>query len=74
MRTDGEPYDMTIGSLDHPDDVTSLQSQIGIESECRWFRDLPTVPRYETSAAYGGVEPGVRTSFQHPDHDTEQWP
>jgi hypothetical protein len=70
MRGKDDPYDMTIGSLDHPDDVGPLKSQVGIESECRWFRDLSLVPKYPTSEA---EETGGR-SFQHPDHDTEAWP
>ncbi len=74
MRLDGGTHDMTIGSLDHPDDVGELKSQIGIESECRWFRDLAAVPRFETVAAYNGIEPGSIKNLQHPDNDTETWP
>lgn len=74
MRVGEEPYDVSLGSLDRPDEVGPMKSQIGIESECRWFRDLQFVPRYPTSAAYDGREPGAGTSFQHPDHDTESWP
>lgn len=68
----GEPHDVTIGSLDRPDDVPPLKSQVGIESECRWFRDLAGVPRHPTSALEDNRPPG--TSFQHPDHDTAEWP
>lgn len=74
MRSADEPYDMTIGSLDHPDALPPLKSQIGIESQCRWFRDLATIPAFPTTAAYDGREPGRERSFQHPDHDTTVWP
>ena len=74
MRGDGQSYDMTVGSLDHPDSLPPMKSQIGIESMCRWFRDLHSVPAHPTSAAYEGREPGAEQSFQHPDHDTAEWP
>lgn len=72
MRGDGAPFDMTVGSLDRPDDVGTMKSQVGMESECRWFRELATVPKHPTSAAYDGRVPGH--SNQHPDHDTADWP
>jgi hypothetical protein len=71
MRYAGQPYDVTIGSLDRPDDVPPLRSQVGIESECRWFRDLAGVPKHLTTAVEGDRPPG--TTFQHPDHDTTDW-
>ena len=74
MRVHDRRYDVTIGSLDDPDGVPALRSQIGIESECRWFRELAQVPRHPTSAAYDGREPGREQSYQHPDHDTAAWP
>jgi hypothetical protein len=74
MRSADRPYDMTVGSLDYPDQLPPMRSQIGMESQCRWFRDLAKVPAHPTSAAYDGREPGSEHSFQHPDHDTEQWP
>jgi hypothetical protein len=74
MRDGDRPYDMTVGSLDHPDALPPMKSQIGMESQCRWFRDLANVPAHLTSAAYGGREPGSERSFQHPDHDTVRWP
>jgi hypothetical protein len=74
MRAEGDPFDMTVGSLDHPDDVGPMKSQVGIESECRWFRELVSVPRHPTSAAYDGREPGAGRSNQHPDYDTAEWP
>jgi hypothetical protein len=74
MRGADGLYDMTVGSLDHPDELPPMKSQIGMESQSRWFRDLANVPAYPTSAAYGGREPGHEHSFQHPDHDTTVWP
>mgnify|MGYP000100097374 CR=1 FL=1 len=71
MRGEGEPYDMTVGSLDRPDDIGPMKSQVGIESEARWFRELAAVPRHPTLAADQGSPGG---SFQHPDHDTDVWP
>jgi hypothetical protein len=66
MREDGRTYDMTVGSLDRPDDVPPMKSQVGIESECRWFRDLALTPRYPTSTAYDGREPGVPGAISTP--------
>jgi len=74
MQGADKPFDMTVGSLDHPDQLPPMKSQIGMESQCRWFRDLAGVPAYPTSAAYDGREPGSERSFQHPDHDTTRWP
>ena len=74
MRGADRPYDMTVGSLDHTDQLPPMKSQIGIESQCRWFRDLAGVPTYPTSAGYDGREPGSERSFQHPDHDISRWP
>jgi hypothetical protein len=74
MRVGDGPYDMTVGSLDLPDALPPMKSQIGIESRTRWFRELPNVPAHPTSAAYDGREPGAGRSFQHPDHDTAIWP
>lgn len=74
MRGGDGYYDMTVGSLDHPDDLPPMKSQIGMESQCNWFRDLANVPAYPTSAAYDGSEPGTSQNFQHPDHDTAEWP
>lgn len=74
MRGADRPYDMTVGSLDDPDALPTMKSQIGMESQTRWFRDLATIPAYPTSAAYDGREPGSERSFQHPDHDTPHWP
>jgi len=73
MQVEGKPYDMTVGSLDHPDDLPPMKSQIAIESECRWFRDLASVPKYPLSATYAGGEPEITRSYQHPDYDTEDW-
>lgn len=73
MREGAKPYDMTVGSLDRPDELPPLRSQVGIESERRWFRDLATVPKYPTSAVYDGRETRAEQGFQHPDHDTTDW-
>ena len=74
MRDRDQPYDVTVGSLDHPDSLPAMKSQIGMESQCRWFQDLPHVPAHPTSDAYGGRELGSQQNFQHPDHDTASWP
>ena len=71
---EGEPYDMTVGSLDHPDDIGPMKSQVGIESECRWFRDLASVPRHRTLPTTDGSDPVAGRSNQHPDRDTDVWP
>ena len=74
MRGDNEPYDMTVGSLDHPDSLPTMKSQVGIESRCLWFATLSSIPQYPTLPTDGSSEPGVGRSFQHPDHDTAEWP
>lgn len=74
MRYGDEAYDMTFGSLDHPDDLPMMKSQVSIESRCRWFADLASVPEYPSLPPEGDSEPGAARSFQHPDHDTAEWP
>lgn len=74
MRGGDGAYDMTVGTLDHPDSVPTMKSQVGIESRCLWFATLSSVPVYPTQPDDEGGEAGPTRSFQHPDHDTAEWP
>jgi hypothetical protein len=75
MREDGDTnYEMAIGAFDDPNDMPPLSRQSAIESKVHWFdamRDLPT----ERMDDYRTPEDMVKLkSFQHPDHDTAEWP
>jgi len=67
---------LTIGSMDHPERLKPL-SQDGIEGRMPWFSELTSVPDYGETEAGDSAEWAAaikRTSRQHPDHDTNQWP
>jgi len=65
---------LAIGAFDHPEEVAPLM-QWGIEAKLPYvdtIRDLPA----ETTKGDMEAAPYLAEleSFQHPDHDTEQWP
>jgi hypothetical protein len=75
MRAPGEAHDVTVGSLDRPDSVGRIETQIGMEDKCRWFDSIADAE--PSDRGYGDCSPeemARRRSFQHPDHDTEVWP
>jgi len=71
-----ERINVTIGSLDHPERVKP-KGHDGIEGRMPWFSELATLQDYGETEAGDSAEWAAaikRTSRQHPDHDTEEWP
>ena len=71
-----ERINLTIGSLDHPDRVKP-KGHDGIEGRMPWFSELSTMSDFGETEAGESAEWAAaikRTSRQHPDHDTDQWP
>ncbi|MCT7375966.1 GFA family protein [Chelativorans salis] len=66
---------VALGSLDHPERVKPAR-QAGSEGRMPWFAELAGL---ESTASEETDPPELlaqirRTSRQHPDHDTEEWP
>jgi hypothetical protein len=66
--------DLAIGSLDEPNAIASLTSQIGIESKLDWFDAMHNLPHATTAQTRTSNDLAKLKSLQHPDHDTEEWP
>ncbi|HEY2706993.1 MAG TPA: GFA family protein [Caulobacteraceae bacterium] len=51
------------------------QRQSGLEARVAWMADVPGLP-WPTAEDIAAAEAkyGPRTSYQHPDHDTDVWP
>ena len=65
---------ITLGSLDDPQSVKP-ELQTNLARKMSWFGELGTLPhdqRMDTSAQDG--DEIARSSRQHPDHDTQDWP
>jgi len=65
---------LAIGAFDDPGEVAPT-AQWGIEAKIGYVDDLPDLPahRTEDDPEVAADLPGLR-SFQHPDHDTDDWP
>jgi hypothetical protein len=63
--------DLSIGSLDEPANVEPVR-QHWASSRVPWFDRLADLPEVKSSA--GPEELLRRRPFQHPDHDTGEWP
>ena len=66
--------DLAAGTLDDPNIIKKLESQIGIESRVKWFATLHTLPEQSTVETRPVEELIKLKSFQHPDHNTDFWP
>ncbi|MCO4319777.1 GFA family protein [Phyllobacterium sp. 21LDTY02-6] len=65
---------ITIGAFDHPEELAPTV-QWGIEGKLPYMDDLAGLPAFSTEGD-PAAEAFVKTmvSYQHPDHDTDQWP
>ncbi|WP_028033420.1 GFA family protein [Chelativorans sp. J32] len=65
---------LAIGAFDHPEEVAP-RVQGGIESKLPYVDTLHTLPGHETMEDVGEADfLADLVSYQHPDHDTDQWP
>lgn len=75
MYEDGDEFiDLAVGTMDNPNLIGKLESQIGIESRVHWFETMHNLPEQLTSQTRQPEEMTKLKSFQHPDYDTEVWP
>ncbi|EFO29574.1 glutathione-dependent formaldehyde-activating GFA [Roseibium sp. TrichSKD4] len=64
---EGSAPDVTVASFDDPS-FAPPTVQLDIEAQIPWCETVPSLP-YE-----GGGEGPKPVSYQHPDHDTPDWP
>jgi len=65
---------LAIGAFDHPEEL-GPRIQWGIESKLPYADTLHTLPGKETMEDFASAEFLAQiVSYQHPDHDTDQWP
>ncbi|MCC2688988.1 MAG: hypothetical protein K0S21_1791 [Rhizobiaceae bacterium] len=65
---------LAIGAFDHPEEIAP-SIQLGIEAKLPYADRVPDLPGEATMADVASA-PFLATlvSYQHPDHDTENWP
>ncbi len=66
--------DLALGTLDNPNIVPQLTSQIGVESKVAWFDSMRDLPQSSTEQTRSPTELAKLKTLQHPDHDTSVWP
>jgi hypothetical protein len=65
---------LAIGAFDEPEDIAPV-IQWGIEAKLPYVDDIPGLPGEDTMADPKAVAFLAHlVSYQHPDHDTEEWP
>jgi hypothetical protein len=65
---------LAIGAFDEPEEIAPV-IQWGIEAKLPYVDDIPALPGEDTMADPKAVAFLSRlVSYQHPDHDTEEWP
>ncbi|MBV5263054.1 GFA family protein [Pinisolibacter aquiterrae] len=72
---DGYPHvEVALGAFDAPAEIRP-EIQVGVESRMPWFHELATLPGRppEQQAKAEGFFAEI-VSYQHPDHDTAEWP
>lgn len=72
-QLDGEPVELAVGAFDEPDRVAP-KIQVNAEFKRDCFDGLPGLSvRTENSPQWQDFMANM-VSFQHPDHDTANWP
>ena len=66
-----DEIDFALGSLDRPAELKP-QKQYFVDTRMPWFDELPHLPVAGSTAS--AEEIGRRKPYQHPDHDTAEWP
>ena len=65
---------LAIGAFDEPEEIAPV-IQWGIEAKLPYVDDIPDLPGEDTMADQGAASfLSSLVSYQHPDHDTEEWP
>ncbi|MEJ2031396.1 MAG: GFA family protein [Maritimibacter sp.] len=65
---------MAVGAFDHPEQLKPV-IQFGVEGKISWCDELPALPARVTEEDLEAA-PFLSDiiSYQHPDHETDQWP
>jgi hypothetical protein len=71
--TDGKRIAVSLGSLDHPEQVAPKE-QCGMESAMPFLSDLAGLKGTRTEEDTPAERLARIKTRQHPDHDTDQWP
>ena len=66
--------DLAVGTMDDPNKIENLDSQIGMESRVHWFATLHKLPERSTDETRPIEEIIKLKSLQHPDQNTDIWP
>jgi hypothetical protein len=76
----GAPFDalvwtrgLAIGALDRPGDVR-LSEQLASPARVPYFEELAKLPEHRTDEPRAVAHLASIVSYQHPDHDTAEWP
>jgi hypothetical protein len=70
----GGPYEVAIGALDNPE-VAAPVTQVNPADKLSFFDGLCALPtRRPDEQPEAEAFKASLTSFQHPDHDTNDWP
>ena len=64
---------LAIGALDRPGEV-KLTEQLAPEARLPYFEDLATLPAHASDEPRAAAHLASIVSYQHPDHDTREWP
>ncbi|MBN9076552.1 MAG: aldehyde-activating protein [Rhizobiales bacterium 65-79] len=65
---------LAIGAFDEPEEIAPV-IQWGIEAKLPYVDDIPELPGEDTMADQDAASfLSSLVSYQHPDHDTEEWP
>lgn len=71
--TDTNRVNIALGSLDDPKAVPPVK-QYGLEARMPWFATIAALPGSATEDDIPADRLQQLRSFQHPDHDTGEWP
>lgn len=68
----GQHVSLAIGALDRPAEVR-LCEQLASSAQVPYFEDLASLPVHPLDEPAAAVHLAGIVSYQHPDHDTEEW-
>lgn len=64
---------LAIGALDRPGDARPTE-QLASPAQVPYFEDLPRLPVHRSDEPRAAAHLASIVSYQHPDHDTAEWP
>ena len=70
---DASVVGLAIGALDRPGDVR-ITEQLASSTRVPYFAELPALPEHREDELRAAAHLASIISYQHPDHDTDDWP